>query len=520
MSEAARQRVLRHAALASTVDGVRRGLGVLAVARRPGALPAEQPHDGAGQPRRGAPAEPGRPRRRAHRPGAAGLPDVDSGHRVGVDIRLGKTDARVHRGAGPALRLHRQPARGPDRQGAASACRHGVRRGRCAARSIGLLPILVWLLVGAARRRELLVARRHPPGALAGVRRPAPRAPAVGAVGRGRGLASKPSAVVDAAGAVPGRRRRPARRRPAGSRCAATSPPRRPGAWSRARSTPTTRASCSTPPPPEDAAGLDLRQPEEGETVVALVSDRHDNIGMDAVARAIADAGGATAVFDAGDDTSSGKSWEAFSLDSVTAAFEDLDRWGVAGNHDHGTFVRRYLDDQGWTMLDGEVVDGPAGTTLLGVDDPRSSGLGSWRDETGLSFEEVGSRIADAACAADERVAHDPRPRREPRRARRSTAAAWTWCSAATCTSRSARPASSASNGQAGYSYTTGTTGGAAYAFAAGQQAAPRGRGHAADLPRRPARRPPAGHPADRRPLRGRRLPPAAPQPAGDHRAR
>ena len=38
-----------------------------------------------------------------------------------------------------------------------------------------------------------------------------------------------------------------------------------------------------------------------------LVSDRHDNIGMDQVARAVADAGGATAVFDAGDDTSTGR---------------------------------------------------------------------------------------------------------------------------------------------------------------------------------------------------------------------
>ena len=27
---------------------------------------------------------------------------------------------------------------------------------------------------------------------------------------------------------------------------------------------------------------------------------------------------------------------------------------------------------------------------MLGVDDPRSSGLGTWRDETGLSFDEVG----------------------------------------------------------------------------------------------------------------------------------
>ena len=118
------------------------------------------------------------------------------------------------------------------------------------------------------------------------------------------------------------------------------------------------------------------------------------------------------AVFDAGDDTSSGKSWEAFSLDSVSTTFEDLDRWAVAGNHDHGSFVRTYLDERGWTMLDGEVVDGPADARLLGVDDPRSSGLGSWRDETGLSFAEVGSRIADAACDAGERVATITQTRR------------------------------------------------------------------------------------------------------------
>jgi predicted phosphodiesterase len=152
------------------------------------------------------------------------------------------------------------------------------------------------------------------------------------------------------------------------------------------------------------AATLDLREPEVDETVVVLVSDRHDNIGMDNVARAIADTGGATAVFDAGDDTSTGQSWEAFSLDSVTDAFEGYDRFGVAGNHDHGDFVTDYLADLGWTMLDAEVVDGPGGATLLGVDDPRSSGLGSWRDETGLSFEEVGTRLAEAACASEDRV--------------------------------------------------------------------------------------------------------------------
>ena len=44
----------------------------------------------------------------------------------------------------------------------------------------------------------------------------------------------------------------------------------------------------------EQAAGLDLRVPDEDETVVLLIADRHDNIGMDKVARAVGDAGGAT----------------------------------------------------------------------------------------------------------------------------------------------------------------------------------------------------------------------------------
>ena len=188
------------------------------------------------------------------------------------------------------------------------------------------------------------------------------------------------------------------------------------GGSSRARSTPTTRAGRSTTTAARDAGRLDLRDPEEGETVAVLVSDRHDNIGMDGVARAIADAGGATAVLDAGDDTSTGQSWEAFSLDSVTDAFEGYDRFAVAGNHDHGDFVTDYLDDLGWTMLDAEVVDGPGGATLLGVDDPRSSGLGSWRDETGLSFDEVGQPAGRRGLRVRGAGRHDPRPRRQPRR--------------------------------------------------------------------------------------------------------
>ncbi|HEV2796417.1 MAG TPA: metallophosphoesterase [Nocardioides sp.] len=222
----------------------------------------------------------------------------------------------------------------------------------------------------------------------------------------------------------------------------------------------------------EGAADLDVREPEEGETVALLVSDRHDNIGMDRVARAIGEAAGATVVLDAGDDTSTGQPWEAFSLDSLAAAFDDWDRFGVAGNHDHGTFVSSYLADEGWTMLDGEAVDAPWGGTLLGVDDPRSSGLGSWRDESGLSFTEVGERLADAACAAaddGERVStvlvHDANLGRE--------------ALARGCVDlvlgghthvQSGPEAVEAEDGATGYAWTNGTTGGAAYAIAIGSK--------------------------------------------------
>jgi hypothetical protein len=222
----------------------------------------------------------------------------------------------------------------------------------------------------------------------------------------------------------------------------------------------------------EQAADLDVREPEEGETVALLVSDRHDNIGMDRVARAIGVAGGATVVLDAGDDTSTGQPWEAFSLDSLAGAFSDWDRLGVAGNHDHGPFVSTYLADLGWTMLDGEVVDAPWGGTLLGVDDPRSSGLGSWRDESGLSFAEVGDRLADAACAAmedGERVStvlvHD---------ANLGRAALARGCVDLVVgghTHVQAGPeAIEGEDGATGYTWTNGTTGGAAYAIALGSK--------------------------------------------------
>lgn len=217
------------------------------------------------------------------------------------------------------------------------------------------------------------------------------------------------------------------------------------------------------------AEEIDVREPADGETVVLLVSDRHDNVGMDRVARAVADRAGATGILDAGDDTSTGKPWEAFSLDSLQASFEDFDRWSVAGNHDHGPFVSDYLAELGWETLDGEVVEGPAGGLILGVNDPRSSGLGSWRDETGLSFGEVESLLADTACASEERIntilVHDANLAREALERGCADLALGGHLHVNVGPVLFEGP-----DGEVGYSWTNGTTGGAAYAIAVGSK--------------------------------------------------
>ncbi|HEX4977656.1 MAG TPA: metallophosphoesterase [Nocardioides sp.] len=216
-----------------------------------------------------------------------------------------------------------------------------------------------------------------------------------------------------------------------------------------------------------------LRQPGEGEVVGVLVSDRHDNIGMDPVARALADAAGATFLMNAGDDTSTGSAWESFSLESLAEAFADVDdRYAVAGNHDHGDFVVERLDDLGFTMLDGEPVEGPEGIRLLGASDVRSSGLGAWRDEREVSFGEQQQLIAELACELDadgERVStllvHD---------ANSGRIALERGCVdlvlAGHLHLQVGPERVEGANGRAGYRYTTGTTGGAAYAVAIGSK--------------------------------------------------
>ncbi len=223
------------------------------------------------------------------------------------------------------------------------------------------------------------------------------------------------------------------------------------------------------------APGLsdELRQPGPDETVAMQISDRHDNVGMDPVAAAIAKAGHATILFDTGDDTSTGEKWETFSLDSLADAFEDMpEKFGVTGNHDQGPFVGHYLSEHGFEMLTGDVVTTDDDIRILGVPDPRSSGLGTWRVAAGASFDQVAQRLADRACRADREghrvntlLVHD---------ANLADPALERGCVDLVLAGHLHTQVGPfnvhGDTGTVGVSYTNGTTGGAAYAIALGSK--------------------------------------------------
>jgi predicted phosphodiesterase len=215
--------------------------------------------------------------------------------------------------------------------------------------------------------------------------------------------------------------------------------------------------------------GDQLRDPAEGEQIALLIADRHDNIGMDSVARAVADAGQASLVIDAGDDTSTGGSWETFSVNSLADAFDGFPIVAVGGNHDYGGAIVEAYQDQGFTVLAGEP-ETVEGITFLGDSDVRASGLVAGRTTFDETVQQQASRLSDVACAADDAnedistvVVHSPTAGEK---------AAASGCVDLVLSGhlhRQLGPTTTYSiDGRPTTSYTNGTTGGAAYAFALG----------------------------------------------------
>ena len=429
-------------------------------------------------------------RRAAHRAGAARrTPAVR--RRIGVDITLGKTEATS---VDELLQRYAVIAASPRARSPRCATRSATWRSRrrCAARLVGLVPLGsgCWSASGAGelfhQARQLRLVEVGPG---AGAAPPC----CGGSPGQDREAAVAEAPGVDAAGRVP-RPRGAAARRGGRPRDARRRHDRPDAAAHRERHLDLR--------PEQDLLHRRRRGRRPASSCASrtrtrpwslLVSDRHDNIGMDKVARAIGDAAGATAVL-----RRRRRHLGRRSVGGVQPRLRrrrpsrTYDRFGVAGNHDHGDLRR-------------------AATSRPRLDDARRRGRRRprrhpaarrrrpalqrpgqlARRDRAVASTEVGDRLADAACDAQtrRRVSTLARARRQPRSPRRSRAAAPTWSSAGTSTSRSARTGWSGENGATGYSLHDGHDRRGGVRHRRRQQAAAPGRRDADDLPRRPADR-------------------------------
>ncbi|WP_141862080.1 metallophosphoesterase family protein [Kribbella jejuensis] len=210
-----------------------------------------------------------------------------------------------------------------------------------------------------------------------------------------------------------------------------------------------------------------IHQPGKDEKVAIQVNDRHDNIGMDPFAAEVAKVAGAKLLIDAGDDTSSGQEWELFSINSLRQHFKDFKVVAVAGNHDAGGHVEAAYRKSGFTVLDSKPVE-VDGIRFLGDSDPTKTGLGSADQPGDETVDHQSKRLADVACAQPEDkristfVVHDPSSFAD-------TAARG--CATLLLSGhlhRQVGPETKVVDGKPVTTYTNGTTGGAAYAFALG----------------------------------------------------
>ncbi len=221
----------------------------------------------------------------------------------------------------------------------------------------------------------------------------------------------------------------------------------------------------------ETARTVAVRQPEEGEKTALVVTDRHDNIGMDKATRAVADQAKAKMLIDLGDDTSNGGNWEDFSINSLAKAFKGFTVVAVAGNHDTGPFIRKTMSKAGFHVLadKAETIDG---IRFLGSSDPRASGLTAGysgnESDTITAIRQQDDRLEAEACKAGDVsvvLAHSPSGSKK-------TAASG--CADLVLNGHLHRQVGpsviTGANGRRTETLTTGTTGGAVFAFALGSK--------------------------------------------------
>jgi hypothetical protein len=210
-----------------------------------------------------------------------------------------------------------------------------------------------------------------------------------------------------------------------------------------------------------------IHQAAEGETVALMVTDRHDNIGMDPFAAEVAKVARAKLLIDAGDDSSSGQSWEAFSINSLAQHFRDLTVVSVAGNHDAGGFIENAMRKNKFIVLDSKPVD-VEGIRFLGDSDPTQTGLGSASIAGNETIDQQATRLADVACkeTGDKQIStmviHNPASGSET---------ATRGCATLVLSGHlhhQVGPDLKVVNGRSVTTFTNGTTGGAAYSFALG----------------------------------------------------
>lgn len=171
-----------------------------------------------------------------------------------------------------------------------------------------------------------------------------------------------------------------------------------------------TATSAESPTPEEtlsDVGAVDGERTQPLETAEPLtllvVSDLHCNVGMASLVTTLAERSGADVVLDAGDTTMNGTSVEQYCVSTFAKAVPD----GVAlvtspGNHDSAETSQDYAD-AGATVLDGEVID-VEGMRVLGDSDPNATRVGSGTEAVDESAEEVGDRLAEAACDDEDGV--------------------------------------------------------------------------------------------------------------------